>query len=845
MTDLAALVVRMQADNSQYIKALDQATGKLNKFAHDQEGLVHEIGEKFSEFVAEFAAAFTIDKLVEFTASAIESAASLEKLSQASGISVESLSSLRLAAAASGLTQDELGVSLKKLNVNLAEAAGNASSKAGVAFKALGISITDSNGRVKDAGVVMGDLAAKFATFADGPNKTAIAVQLFGKAGQQMIPMLNQGAEGLKELKDQAAAAGLVMSSGAAIAAEDLERKFAILKATVVDSFGIQLQSVLLPTLSAVGDAMLEAGRNGEAMGNAAAGLGIIVKLVASFAIQTAGAFERLGTAIGAISGAAVSVAKLRFAEAANIYAQGAAANIANRKWEAATIESIMDAGTDRELSIISTAEAEKKRIRAQAPNTVAAEETIKAIAELQKYSDALKGEAAAFGLGKAALIEYKLQYGPLADAIGVAGKKGQELAAEIRKNATVLQIKIDDKAITTFTNSLQEQVLKYGQSELAAEKYKNTTGDLGAALDRMADHGVAARAKMDALAKQDIWLKDQDALEAIDRQTLTTTGHLQEAAAAAFDFSNKLLIKNVTDTGDLAGQAKLASLKAQTIAQAAYGEQVEKTSLVQQQLATTEAQIALEQSTGQITEMQAQAQIETARATAIDQLNRIYVAEKRIADDSGLPKLVQQTQAFENSITSMAAQQGALTKQIRADLENSLVSPLTDAEMGTKSLKAAFADMAKSIERDLLTIANKNIAESIFGTGGSAGGAAGLLAGLLGGAAPGSGIASTGAAAVGSDTGLEASKIIPAFASGGTLDAGKVGLVGEAGPELVYSGSQNMNVIPAGGAGKQQHITQHFIIQAPGGTISRQSQMQTAAAAARSLAQANRRNNT
>ena len=44
---------------------------------------------------------------------------------------------------------------------------------------------------------------------------------------------------------------------------------------------------------------------------------------------------------------------------------------------------------------------------------------------------------------------------------------------------------------------------------------------------------------------------------------------------------------------------------------------------------------------------------------------------------------------------------------------------------------------------------------------------------------------------------------------------------------------------------GNNVAVHNHFTVQAPGGVISRQSQMQTAAAAARSLGQANRRNNT
>ena len=81
--------------------------------------------------------------------------------------------------------------------------------------------------------------------------------------------------------------------------------------------------------------------------------------------------------------------------------------------------------------------------------------------------------------------------------------------------------------------------------------------------------------------------------------------------------------------------------------------------------------------------------------------------------------------------------------------------------------------------------------------------------------------------------------------AMGGPVFPGFPTMVGEQGPELAYSGSQNLNIAPLSSAAPRP-VTVHnqFIVDAPGGTISRQSQMQTAAAAARTIGQANRRNN-
>ena len=841
----------MQADNSQYVKALDQATTKLQKFSADQ-------GKIFDDIASKLAAAFSIDALVEFSESAIESAASLDKLSQAAGISVESLSSLRLAAAAGGLSQDELGQSLKKLNVNLSDAAGNATGKAGVAFRALGISVTDASGNVKDAGTVLGEIADKFQGFADGPNKTAIAVELLGRQGQNLIPILNQGSAGLDNFRAQAEAAGIVVSGPLAAAAEEFEQKFAVMKATLSEGFGNQLAAQLLPVLSTLSEQLTSSSSAGQAFSVVAGVIVGGVKLVAATVIEVVSEFTQLGDSIGALGAIAAAVARGNFAEAAEIWKQSNADNVATARNAQNQITDIMEAGTDQQLSII---QVTAKKIQAQAPNVASLEQADAAIKKLQDFNDNLKAEASAFGLGGAALTNYKLQYGPLADAIKKAGDEGTKLAASIRANAAVLQGKQDTKEITDYTDKLQEQVLKYGQGDVAAVDYATSTGKLGEAFSRAGAAGAAARQSAHDLAIELTNDKDKDALFSVDQQILTMSGHLQEAAVAAFNFQNRLLIKNVASTGNAGDQAKLDFLKQQQVAQAAFTEQVNLSTKAQTDYGTAEATTQLAQANGNITDLQAMAQLDTARKAEIDQLTQIYNAEKSIADASGDPKLIQNAQALQNQIKQLQASTDQLAKTIRGDLEDDAANSFLEIETGAKSAKAAVEDFFKDLEKQLLQMANKDIAQSIFGTGGAGGGIPGALAGLFGGSPSGAGAGDLLSSLFGSGSSPVIQGVVQnggtggglgnlvgsldGFATGGTIPSGSMGVVGEKGPELAYAGAKDLNIIPNGGGGKPISITNNFTSAAPGGQISRPSQMQQAAAAARSLQQASRRNNT
>jgi hypothetical protein len=164
----------------------------------------------------------------------------LEESAQSAGVAVESLSALRYAATFAGVGADDLDEALKKLNVKLAEAAGGAKDAVAI-FKQLGIAVTNSSGQVLNSDEALAKVADKFASFRDGPEKAALAVDLFGKAGTKLIPFLNQGASGLERMKEEAEKLGIIIGTDAATAAskfaDQLDRLAALSTAAKVSLF--------------------------------------------------------------------------------------------------------------------------------------------------------------------------------------------------------------------------------------------------------------------------------------------------------------------------------------------------------------------------------------------------------------------------------------------------------------------------------------------------------------------------------------------------------------------------------------------------------------------------------
>lgn len=176
----------------------------------------------------------------------------IEESAQSAGIAVDSLTALRYAANQAGVGSEELDAALTKLNVKL-DAAASGSKDAKEVFDRLGITVKSSSGNILSADDALGKIADKFASFRDGPEKAALAVDIFGKSGAKLIPLLNQGAKGIDNLKTEAEKLGVVIGGDVVTAAAKFADEIDRLKASV-DAIKIDLASGLIPILQQLVD---------------------------------------------------------------------------------------------------------------------------------------------------------------------------------------------------------------------------------------------------------------------------------------------------------------------------------------------------------------------------------------------------------------------------------------------------------------------------------------------------------------------------------------------------------------------------------------------------------------
>ena len=216
----------------------------------------------------------------------IDQAESLEKMSQRVGVSVENLSTLRYAAELSGT---EIGVfekAVQRASRNITDSAmGKGDAKE--IFDKFGISVKDSSGELKSADGIMMEVADRFANMKDGTEKTAAALDVFGRAGADLIPMLNGGSEGLKKMQEEAKALGLEVSTSAAKMAAELKDNMLRLESSV-KGIGVTVTTELLPSLIQVTNALVAFAKNEAAVATMSQGIGMTIKILASLFLGVA-----------------------------------------------------------------------------------------------------------------------------------------------------------------------------------------------------------------------------------------------------------------------------------------------------------------------------------------------------------------------------------------------------------------------------------------------------------------------------------------------------------------------------------------------------------------------------
>lgn len=227
-TVIGGVVVDIDARLTKLETSLAKADRDLNRFATRAQAQGNAIQRTTASMASSFArvtsavAALGALAGAGFLANAVKQsldyASSLSETSRQIGVTVEQLQILSRMALGAGASQETLERSMAKLNLTLGQAQ-TGSTSAQKAFTDLGFT-PDQIARFSSGGDAIRVVAERITAIEDPARRAEAAVQVFGRAGQQLIPLLADIANGYDAAAAEAQRMGLLTTEQAARADE-------------------------------------------------------------------------------------------------------------------------------------------------------------------------------------------------------------------------------------------------------------------------------------------------------------------------------------------------------------------------------------------------------------------------------------------------------------------------------------------------------------------------------------------------------------------------------------------------------------------------------------------------
>jgi hypothetical protein len=209
--------VELFADDSRLVKGLQAASRRLKAWGSNVTALGRQL---LTRGIATISSVIAAGRTFEAVGD------NLQKMSIRTGVSVEALSELGFAAEQSGADLALLESGLRYMQRVIA-AAASGSELAIEIFDQLGLALTDIAKAAPEQQFMM--IADAVSRIESPVLRATLAMKVFGRQGTMLVPLVQQGAAGIEELRRQARELGITMSTEDANAAAALRDSLNIL----------------------------------------------------------------------------------------------------------------------------------------------------------------------------------------------------------------------------------------------------------------------------------------------------------------------------------------------------------------------------------------------------------------------------------------------------------------------------------------------------------------------------------------------------------------------------------------------------------------------------------------
>lgn len=215
MAKLGEMIVTLGADNKDLKKGMKESQNII-------QGTMETIGSMKAELLSIGSVAGPIAAIRSW-------AGAVNDLEDKTNMAGESASRLLVLGEYVGLSTEEMSGAMAKMSkttMTAAQSMATAAASGGTStdvFTRFGIQILDSNGKLLSAEQILDNVTAKHRAMANGVEKTAMEMEIFGRSGAKLNDLLNLSKQEMQGVYDMAEKTGLVLNHETTQAFENAE----------------------------------------------------------------------------------------------------------------------------------------------------------------------------------------------------------------------------------------------------------------------------------------------------------------------------------------------------------------------------------------------------------------------------------------------------------------------------------------------------------------------------------------------------------------------------------------------------------------------------------------------
>jgi len=215
---IGSLLVDLGLDTTRLETGIKKSQNRFKRFEKTTKRTFNKINQSVNGLAGNLIALAGIGSLTMVAKQSLDAADNIQKLAIKTGISTEALSELQFAAEQSGVEFGTVDKAIQNMVRTVSEARDGVATYAD-AYNTLGINV-DALAKLSPEKQIE-VMADAFNNLDDQTTKTAVAMDIFGGRGTQMIQMFSNGSEGIRELRGEAKELGRSLSQDAADKAAD------------------------------------------------------------------------------------------------------------------------------------------------------------------------------------------------------------------------------------------------------------------------------------------------------------------------------------------------------------------------------------------------------------------------------------------------------------------------------------------------------------------------------------------------------------------------------------------------------------------------------------------------